>query len=224
MAYTPMTPKSSGDIPDENDWNDIVDNFGAGVPDIFTTKGDLAVASAADAAGRLAVGSNGQLLTADSAQSLGLKWATPSDPCYARYKASGTTSVANTTWTILDFAASVLDSDSAVITGASWKFTVPTDMAGYYLVMVNVYVQSSANWGQNEQCSLGLYKNGTLNQYLSDVRMQYTGTYGVYLSGWGLISLADADYIDVRMYQSSGAAVTMDSDGDMSHVSIMRLF
>lgn len=45
---------------------------------IWDTKGDLAVATGADAASKVAVGSNGQVLTADSTQTTGLKWATPS--------------------------------------------------------------------------------------------------------------------------------------------------
>lgn len=44
---------------------------------IWNAKGDLAAATGADAAARVAVGSNGQVLTADSGESAGVKWSAP---------------------------------------------------------------------------------------------------------------------------------------------------
>ena len=44
---------------------------------ILDAKGDLITATAADTAARLAVGTNGQVLTADSTTATGLKWVTP---------------------------------------------------------------------------------------------------------------------------------------------------
>lgn len=45
---------------------------------IVDAKGDLIAATAADTVSRLAVGTNGQVLTADSTAATGIKWATPS--------------------------------------------------------------------------------------------------------------------------------------------------
>jgi len=60
-----------------NDWNADHD-----LP--VTTKGDLMVATGADAVSRVGVGANGTVLTADSAQTEGVKWAAPT-PADANY-------------------------------------------------------------------------------------------------------------------------------------------
>lgn len=56
----------------------VFNNAGASIPKtLLDAKGDLIAASAADTAARLAVGTNGQILTADSTAATGLAWATP---------------------------------------------------------------------------------------------------------------------------------------------------
>lgn len=64
-AATPNSVKTSYDLANAAIAKSIVD-----------AKGDLIAATAADTVSRLAVGTNGQVLTADSAESTGMKWAT----------------------------------------------------------------------------------------------------------------------------------------------------
>lgn len=59
----------------------FVDDISSGIPaTIIDAAGDLIVGTAADTAGRLAIGTNGHVLTADSAQTAGVKWAAPAAP------------------------------------------------------------------------------------------------------------------------------------------------
>ena len=64
----------------------------AAVPEsIVTAKADLLVASASGVVDNLAVGTNNQVLTADSTATLGVKWATPSDASLIFNTQTGTT-------------------------------------------------------------------------------------------------------------------------------------
>ena len=54
MAYTVMGTQVTGYVVLASDWNEMVNNFIASAPDIFTTDGDLFVASGANAGARLA--------------------------------------------------------------------------------------------------------------------------------------------------------------------------
>ena len=55
-----------------------LDPAGSVSKSIIDAKGDLLVGSANDTVDNLALGSNGYILTVDSAQTLGVKWAAPS--------------------------------------------------------------------------------------------------------------------------------------------------
>ena len=85
MDFTWVTPNDADAIQ-----NTIVD-----------AKGDLITATAADTPARLAVGTNGQVLTADSTEATGLKWATSGGwtPDYQLINTGGT-SLSGTTVTI----------------------------------------------------------------------------------------------------------------------------
>lgn len=78
----------------------------AQIPDsIIDAKGDLISATAADTPARLAVGTNGQVLTADSSTSTGLKWATVS-ASPANDSATVSTNESTTSTTYTDLATS----------------------------------------------------------------------------------------------------------------------
>lgn len=81
---------------------------------ILDAKGDLISATAADTPARLAVGTNGQVLTADSTTSTGLKWATVGGGGKVLQVVMGTTStavtVASTTYTDTGLSATITPS------------------------------------------------------------------------------------------------------------------
>lgn len=88
---------------------------------IWDAKGDLAVATAANTAARLPIGTNGQVLTADSAETTGVKWATVSGSGDVVGPASATDNAVarfdTTTGKLLQNSTLIVD-DSGNISGA----------------------------------------------------------------------------------------------------------
>ena len=97
-------------------------------PTIFDAKADLLTATANDTPARLGVGANGTVLTADSAETTGLKWATPAGggKVLQVVYASTNTGTTNSTNTYADTALT----GTITPTSASSRVLVMITMAG----------------------------------------------------------------------------------------------
>lgn len=89
---------------------------------IYTAKGDVAVGTASGTASALAVGANDTVLTADSAQTTGLKWAAAVLKSFFTQKGDLMTATAASTTSRLGVGSdgTVLRADSTASTGLAW--------------------------------------------------------------------------------------------------------
>lgn len=120
---------------------------------IFDAKGDLVAGTGADAASKLTVGSNGQTLVADSSVSNGLKWSTLIG-CKV-YLSADMTNI-GTGIVKVNFNTESFDTGAAYDTG-TYKFTVPSGKAGYYLIILNAYIFETLTDGA--LCAAMIYRN-----------------------------------------------------------------
>jgi len=184
---------------------------GAIAKSIVDAKGDLIAATAADTVSRLGVGANGTVLTADSAEATGLKWATPSSGTPAlvgvsAYDSNGAgQNISNTTYTALTYDSENYDTDAFHSTATNTsRLTIPAGKGGKYSVTAFV------NWDNNStgRRIVALYKNGSNTKTLAnETSSGYLGQLGAYT-----IELAAADYIEIFVYQDSGGTRNCDEN------------
>jgi hypothetical protein len=173
---------------------------------IVDAKGDLIGATAADTPARLAVGANGTVLTADSAEATGLKWATPATTsasavsCYR----SSSQSVSNATNTSINFNAEFVDTDAFHDNSTnSNRLTVPAGKAGKY------FITATANFAGNSTGirQLLLYKNAT---NVADCVVPVNNSAGSTNCHVAIIlDLAVADYMEFQVWQNSGGSLNV---------------
>ena len=119
----------------------------AGIPaTIVDAKGDLIAATAADTVARLAVGTNGQVLTADSTAATGIKWATAA--------AGGFTSIATGTLTGSSIAINSIPSTYKQLVLMVENYLPNTDSTRFWLRVnsrsTNYYTAANTSAAAND--------------------------------------------------------------------------
>jgi hypothetical protein len=178
-------------------------------------KGDLVVGTGADAFSRLAVGAtNGMVLTVDSAEVTGLKYATPVSAtsfvgCYAFIDSSGY-DVSNATFTTLAFSGEQFDTNGFHDnTTNNSRITIPSGKAGKYLFTAQTFFDADADGKR----ILYLAYNGSRTG-LSSAGSENAGSAAANI-GSQLSVIVDAsvgDYFELQAYQSSGANLFLAGD------------
>jgi hypothetical protein len=183
---------------------------GGGSP--LTTKGDLYGFSTVDA--RIPIGANNTVLTADSAQALGLKWAAPASPTFSgvRVRKSANQSISNATETVLTFDTETFDTDAYHDNSTnSGRLTVPAGKAGYY----NIYFCIQWDLNATGDREVSLYINGTSTRICANFIAGDATTYP-FCNGTTTYYLAETDYVQLTGYQTSGGALNATNSATIS--------
>jgi hypothetical protein len=206
MTYTVIPTQATGDVWSVTDMNTYIrDNFAAGVPDIFTAKGDLAVATAADVAVPFPVGTDGRTLTAESSTSTGLMWFA------SGVSATGTTHVTSgEAWVWI-----ALDTEVYDISGEFASYIFTATYPGYYLTTAVVKFEVTPSglgtaFDAGELVAIAVYKNNALYTIIGMNYIQVNGQLIAYCNGSDTISLAAGDTL--KLYGYVGTAI-VNGDG-----------
>jgi hypothetical protein len=167
-------------------------------------KGTLVVGNGTDASTTLAVASTaGYVLTVDSAETTGVKWAAASAPAFSGVAATQELTVANNTLTTINFTAEYFDTDGfhSNSTNTS-RFTVPSGKAGYYMISM------LGEWQDNSSGRrlVNFYKNGSTKLATLNIAANGANPLGCNLNY--VANLAVGDYIEVKLQQTSGSTIT----------------
>lgn len=178
-----------------------------GIPaTIIDAKGDLIAGTAADTASRLAVGTNGQVLTADSTAATGLKWAAAGGSSLPSFRATRITSdytiPSANTFTKMPFNGEDWDTASCYDSTTNFRFT--PNVAGYYQINSNCSLLVDAPAGR---VIWTVYKNGSGYARIFDgvppaSSFNIVGSVQMYFNG-------TTDYAEMYIWTASSSTRTM---------------
>jgi hypothetical protein len=179
---------------------------------IVDAKGDLIAATAADTPARLAVGTNGHVLTADSTAATGIKWAAPaggSTFAGCRLVPNTGQAITNATFTALVYQTETFDTDGYHSTSTNTsRITIPAGKAGYYNITAGVFWPSNSSGVRQIQLEI----NGTTAIGRTVVVGTANGVESELFTT--IYYLNVGDYVQSLVYQNSGSTLTTEAAYD----------
>lgn len=183
---------------------------------IVDAKGDLIAATASDTPARLAVGTNGQVLTANSSAATGLAWSTISSGAVVQIVGATTSTTVSTT------SASYVDSGLTVT-------ITPTSASN----KVMLFVSSAFDFeraASSYAAAIRLYRSttGLTGDVINDQVNQGSGTETGGASQFNLIYLdspatTSATTYKIQMYGSGGTRVRSQSNSTIGSIIAMEV-
>jgi len=167
-------------------------------------KGQLVVGSGTDASDVLSVGSNNQILTADSSTTTGLKWATAASGstfsgCSLYGTDPGNFEVSAGASVLITWNQELFDTDGYHSPSSNTdRITIPSGKAGYYLI------NAAMEWDDDNAvatCGIRVYRNGSeiLRRYF--LRSDNGGRTASDVTG--MYNLSVNDYLQVYVYSET---------------------
>jgi hypothetical protein len=198
-------------------------------PTIVDAKGDILTATADNTPARLAVGTNGQVLTAASGQATGLQWATPTAALTLSTIASGNATSGTTlslTGLTGDYYLLRLRGINSSLATPALNFTLNASSSGIYDYMRTQWRNSGANQVFNASNTTatnfplwgGTFNSTTSNNvmFIEIKNAKSTGFTNIFMTGYATIDgqLDSANFVGV--FKSAAAVTSIELNTDQA--------
>ena len=111
-------------------------------------------------------------------------------------------SVADNTYTKLQYATEVFDTNSAYDHSTNYRFTVPSGQGGKYYFTA---MMQSGGMVTHSRAQIVFAKNGSRDSTTMARDYAPTNSLSLYCTSSSILSLSAGDYIEVQMLQASGS-------------------
>ena len=132
-------------------------------------------------------------------------------PAFFATMSADQTSIADSTFTKVQFDSERFDTNSAYDPTTNYRFTVPSGQGGKYFFSSIIFIQ--ANSGQNiDACDYAFYINGAQNLYSCHALVSNETSLNVSVNGF--FNLSAGDYVEMFIFADTTSSATFNINQD----------